>query len=52
MMTTILSVGRTILRDIDQFLGDFGFAYIVSTQGSTAANEWQEKWSPQSQRTV
>jgi outer membrane biogenesis lipoprotein LolB len=52
MMTTILNAGRTILRDIDQFLADFGFAYIISTQGSTAAHEWQEKWSAQSRRTA
>jgi outer membrane biogenesis lipoprotein LolB len=52
MMTMIVNAGRAILRDIDQFLADFGFAYIVSTQGSAAAHEWQEKWSPQSQRTA
>jgi hypothetical protein len=50
MMTTILNAGRTILRNIDQFLGDFGFAYIISTQGSAAAREWHKKWDAQCQK--
>jgi hypothetical protein len=43
-MTTIITVGRTILRGVDEFVGDFGFAYIAGTQGSAAAHEWQRQW--------
>ncbi|MFZ0902397.1 MAG: hypothetical protein WAN71_00640 [Mycobacterium sp.] len=50
MMTTILALGRTIVRGVDQFLADFGFVYIAGTQGSAAAREWQMKWDTGFQR--
>lgn len=50
MMSTILAVGRTVLRGVDHFLADFGFVYITGTQGSAAAREWQMKWDGQFQR--